>query len=329
MIWNSYQTNEAYLTQRMGLAVGGGYMHLMGYNDHNGDYARLHIFDIANPESPVWVSTTMTENWCGGSLEVSADGNYLFEPENKPKNGIYNVTDKSRPFPVPGSTICGENAFNNGFDGKYLACVNDSSCISLYDVANPASPILKCEIKLPTSQPFYPYALAISGNRLAVACTEYQGIAKGLFVYSIANPSKPVLTGSNTTRSFDCVAMRNNIVYASALRTESDYSPALHIFNAAGDLSVPLNTLTDMYNFGHIFADDEILIASLDYEGVNLFSLKDRINPTFLLNFGKYSDDETEILGGRRAYKAVRSGNYVYVAYENYGVRIFDISPWL
>jgi len=168
------------------------------------DYQKLNIFSIQNPENPVKVNQTNI----GFNIETlySLD-NFLFIGS---RNGmyIYDITNPENPLFLSESqhfTACDPVVANETHAFVTLhsntGCGNNLNTLMVYDIANPAYPILIHQRNLT-----YPRGLAIHDNYLIICDDE-------LKIFDVTNPTEPTLVLSKNY-NFKDVVIYNDILFA-------------------------------------------------------------------------------------------------------------------
>lgn len=195
---------------------------LFWINPSNGGYNRVHtitvdgdylyesdtrtpvvkVFNIDNPAAPFFVRNITSPS--GGPVHESTALNGRLYTAVINSTGyadifdISNVGDTSVSVPLLGSFVTGSSAHTSwpSDDGNYVAVARETfgGDVKLWDIHNPAVPVLASTISVPTTEAYSAHQPMIVGNLLYVAW--YQA---GLRVYDIQNPSSPVLVGNHDT----------------------------------------------------------------------------------------------------------------------------------
>ncbi len=160
----------------------------------------VKVFDISNPAAPTFVRDIVTTD-PSFIHDTTAVGNRLYTSGFGGKTDIYDTSLIGSQAPLLlGSFVSGSNSHSNWPDasGNLLATAREiaDGDVRLYDISNPAIPVLKASITAASLgiSAFSPHNPIIVGNRLYVSW--YQA---GLQVIDIQDPSNPVLIGSFDT----------------------------------------------------------------------------------------------------------------------------------
>lgn len=173
------------------ISVGGNYLYQA--DSHT---STVKVFDISNPLAPTFVRNIVTTD-PQFIHDMTAIGDRLYTSGFGGKTDIYDVSSIGSLAPtLLGSINSGSNSHSNwaSDDGKLLVSAREISDgdVRLYDISNPAAPILRSTITAATLgiSAFSPHNPIIDGNRLYVSW--YQA---GLQVLDISDPSNPTRIG--------------------------------------------------------------------------------------------------------------------------------------
>ena len=146
--------------------------------DKEGD---LQIYSVANPAAPAFVRSFSKVGWC---YDVAVSGNRAYlvdgftivdvsDPANPVERGSVTTLFQSRAVEVVGN----------------YAYVNDYNYqVHLFDLSNPAAPVLASKIVSAYSQP--------TGVAAADGVVYIGGASSGLYVYDASDPALPYLLGA-------------------------------------------------------------------------------------------------------------------------------------
>ncbi|HHT9121167.1 MAG TPA: fibronectin type III domain-containing protein [Candidatus Hypogeohydataceae bacterium YC41] len=160
----------------------------------------VKVFDVSNPASPIFVRDILTTD-PKFIHDITVVNNRLYTSGWGGKTDIYDVTSIGTVTPtLLGSISSGRASHSNWVtdDGRFLASARESSSgdVRIYDISNPASPLLVSTITKDSwgIDALSPHNPVIMGNLLFVSW--YQA---GLQVFNISDPSHPILVGSYDT----------------------------------------------------------------------------------------------------------------------------------
>jgi choice-of-anchor B domain-containing protein len=175
----------------------------------------VKIFNVSNPANPQYVSTidlttlTPENNDLTGiydTHEVMARNGKLFvatkNPNSSPARGWTHIFDVSN-VATTGPVLLKE--FETGHrthtssisqDGTLMVVAQErtNGLVQLFDVSNPATPVLKSTLTRPAADAHSPHHPHIHNDLLFIAWYE-----AGLQVYNILDPANPVLIGAYDT----------------------------------------------------------------------------------------------------------------------------------
>ena len=186
----------------------------------------------------------------------------------------------------------------------YLA---DYRTIEVYDISNPQNPVRKnpVSISFPV-ETIYPYQ-----DKLFIGSTN------GMFIYSIKNPSSPVLIGQAThVRSCDPVVAQNNMAYVT-LRGGAACGPAedgLYIYDITSITSPVQKSLFKISTPNGLGIKDTVVFVCRGTNGLSLVNVKNGSAPKLMYT--------------------VSDGNYIdvipidnlLITYMSNGLLIYDVS---
>jgi len=208
--------------------------------------------------------------------------------------GIYDAADVS----ISAVTISGNYA--------YLACGH--SGLRIIDISNPEAPVLAGSIDTSDATD-----VAVSGNYAYIA--DY---SDGLKIIDISNPTSPLLKGSIPTQS-DAVKVVVSGDYAyvgtpySGLRVIDVSNPDTP-FEAGSLESVSADWSSDIKQKGDLIF---MTIGGIYYSNMYIIDLRNPRNPVLIYTY---------VLGYEAIYGIALSGNYAYLACNDSGLKILNIS---
>ena len=301
-----------------GIAISGNYAYLVGDS--------LQVIDISNPQSPQYVRSVPVGNaWCiatsgnllfigsdnvrildisnpsspiivgycpnsGGAYSMAAQGNYLYYT-----NGWFHIIDATDPahpqlvddtnhFTANCVTVSGSHAYVTG------------SALRIVDMSNPAS--LQIVGTCPFNSSWQTMAVAIAGDYVYAATQ-----TNGIYVFNVATPSSPQVTGSYTVSgSVKNVALSGDYAF---FESDSANVKVADISNPTSPQYVGICTEENMYsgynNVGLVVAGNYLYDAN-----GGSFRILDVTNPLSSPEIGscEISSDISDF---------VVSGNYAFL----------------
>ncbi len=326
------------------VAVHGDYAFLTEYG-HPG----LIVFDISDPESPLFVTSLDLPEIAHRPV---ISGNYLYVGLAG-SAGLYvvDITDPTAPS-IAGSYIGLSRCRHMAVNGDYMYVAAGGGGVAVLDISNPTNPSLlgSCgglgyvyiisvsgdyvfttseyyglyivDVSDPTNPHViggYPSGVssaghAVSGDR----CYVRGGTPEfALLVLDISDPTNPVLIGS--------LDPPNNL--GGKLVVSSDYLYAFEDISGELDLAVidisdPSNpTIIDRYttNFNVRFCTlfGEYLFIGAGADGLKVLKIAEPVLPPALVG---------GVTTPHQAHKVAIDGNYAYVADDNSGLQVVDIT---
>jgi hypothetical protein len=245
-------------------------------------------------------------------------------------------------FATPAATLVGQsnvtsiNAKDINVVGNYAYIADDSYGLQIFDISNPATPILKGTYNITNVQ-----GVQVTGNYAYVVDMD-----SGMKIIDISNPSNPVLKGTYDTTGYgrsNGPADYNNSGFSSVEIVGNYAYLTYNYISAVGysndtkldiiDISNPSNPISigGCYTGGttghprNVQVVDNLAYMANALDGLVIIDIS---NPATANIIGRYSTDSYDDFGFRSGYAAdveVR-GNYAYLADGNLGLRIFDIS---
>ena len=150
----------------------------------------LKILSLANPGAPVLVGSLAMS---GIQRDIAVQGNVAYVADQMGRLVTVDVATPSAPHEL-GSVVLGRYTFNVAVDGTraVLHSADSTAYLDVADVSVPASPVIRGSVAVDAAGGVK--GLALAGGRAYLA----DG-AKGLMIYSLANPAAPTLVGSGYT----------------------------------------------------------------------------------------------------------------------------------
>jgi choice-of-anchor B domain-containing protein len=162
----------------------------------------IRVFNISDPANPSFVRTIVSNS--GGPVhEVTARNGRLYTAviSSTGRSEIYDITnvgDPNQPVPLLGSIASGSYTHTAWptDDGNYVAVARETfgGDVKIWDIHDPAHPVLASTISLPTSETYSLHQVMIRHNLLYISAYE-----AGALVYNITDPTTPVRVGSYAT----------------------------------------------------------------------------------------------------------------------------------
>ena len=202
-------------TTRSDTGVGGSTARFVVVNDrlYTVDHAKLHIFDVSTPSSPVEVQESDLQSQLNGSIieTIFAKGNILFIGT---QSGIsmFNISnpdaiEKYTTYshivscdPVVADDSCAYSTLSAGRAG----CWSGTNSLDIINIKDLYQPML-----IKTYPMKNPKGLGLLGNRLFV-CDE------GVKVYDITNPGNIVLKRNYLINADDVIPLPNSILFTGS-----------------------------------------------------------------------------------------------------------------
>jgi hypothetical protein len=224
--------------------VSGNYAYLSDWGWGVTDYAKLIIFDIANPSNPISVVSFQYPlfGWKITQIFVSGNYAYLNTSGNPLNNYRFHVVDISNPSsPAVKASI--DNFYStNPTSGLYVsgnyAYITGSDYFMILDVSEPSNPKIIAKIfdfRLGTNEIYKTAALKIIGKYAYVASDSY------LVVIDISDPYNPVIKGASMGGFFSYERISNGYAvevsgkYAYVASNSSHSIVIFDISNPNGD----------------------------------------------------------------------------------------------
>ena len=297
-VWDSYQQNATYNSGRRGFDIQGNYLYMVG-----GDgYGKLHVFDISNPEVPAHLATldeTHQIGWYPGDINVNGDYAYI-------TNGkIIDISTPSSPVATAIELDGHGDNFEVHIEGDDLYTIDQSDGINIYDISTtPENPNFLNSV----TGYNYPYGFTVSGGYV------YQcGVSGDGFSILDFNSPTPAQVSSLSGECYDVYVISNTayVLHYTGSRIVDISNPLVPsqvaTFDGAQESGVDVSV------------DGLYMALGRDYGGVSIYDLSSPLSPVFIDN-ESYTGEPN---GNRRAYKTMFHGDYLFTAFEDYGVRIY------
>ncbi|MDW8069364.1 MAG: hypothetical protein RML46_10650 [Anaerolineae bacterium] len=271
------------------VALAGDYAYVA--NDDGG----LRIVRVADPRNPTEVARFFVLGYVRG---LAKKDRVLYASGFLTHTRILDISDPSRPTPVGFYPAFTGKAFR--VEGNHLYLGTDR--LLILDVSDPARPDLLGQTKATTSTVT---GIAVAGNYAYLAIQFY-----GLCIVDVSNPSSPMQKGCYQNPSVRAVAVDGNYAYVGGSN-----------LLAVVDISNPdVPTLRSEYKpfsdwIGGIAVSGDYLYTTAMYR-FRTFRRQDPLTPTLLSTYN--------LPGGGDAL--VLRGNLAYVADNDKGVRVLDLS---
>ena len=270
-----------------------------------GEGAGLVIYNVQNPASPVPVGRIMLPEVV---QKIAVSGNYVYVAAARAGLFVVDVSVPASPsvvgfYDTPGSAS-GVTVQNN------LAYVADgNSGLEIFDITNKAAPTLLGSRVLPglTNRT----ALATIGTSLYAIVTSGE-YATGFYVVDVTQPSNPILSATKALggKCLDVAVVGSTAYFASAYSGHT-----IDVFS----LAVPANPLQSGFfaNGGAPFSiavKNSTAFVGTD-AGFEAFNVANPSQPQFV-----------KVSGSTAAYDIAIGGNYAYLAEQEQGLRIINIT---
>ena len=239
----------------------------------------------------------------GFSEDVLISGNIVYVSDQFNGVSIYDVSDPEefRLLAELGSVgthklqLSGSTLFAQSYAGQ---------SILVFDVTDPAGPVLLTEVALPDGE--FPRAFAVGDDRM------YLGRESLIYEYDITDPSMPVVTDSFESPLYLWFAdMR---VVDGELLCESSSSIYLIDTDPSGATHGEPRRISDGRSFESYEYSDGLLYLSSRYRGVSVLDTRVEGDPVQL-----YQDEDG------RSHGIELVGDTLYVASYSDGVRLLDV----
>ncbi len=230
----------------------------------------------------------------------SGDGAGLQNLNALAMKGFLNVTSRVFNIAQIDNTFSAESV---AVSGNYAYLAAGGSGLLIYDVNNPANPVLISSIDNGGSA----LDVAVSGNYAYVA-----NYTDGLRIYNITNPASPINVGHIFNNGAgEGVAVSGNYVY---LANNTDGLRVYNVANPASPISVGI--INNGGSARDVAVSGNYAYVANDTDGLRIYNISNPASPVpvgHILDFGA-------------AMGVAVSGKYVYLANSDDGLRIYDVS---
>ena len=190
--------------------------------------------------------------------------------------------------------------------GNYLYVVEETT-LKTFDVSAPANPILKNTLVIGNNiETIYPYK-----NNLFI------GSQLGMFIYSIANPAEPKLSGSALhVRSCDPVVANDTAAFVTLRSGSFCGAPAdgLYLYNITNLFSPQLVTTVNLATPFGLGLKDSILFVCQGANGMSAVNIKSINAPVI-----------SQTITGSNFMDVIPYGDLL-ICYVTDGIALYDIS---
>jgi hypothetical protein len=304
------------------------------------------VLDISNPSAPTVLKRNVLPSFSYG---VAVNGNYVYLAASLSGLYVIDVSDPTNPVEVY-AFATPDMATKAITSGAYLYVTDRANGLYIFDVTNPIRPmeIGHCELRGRPSA----MGLALS-DRYAYVGTG--GLGGGMRIIDISNPSSPVETGSYVIDGswIDNITVSGQYVYF----TNRSGTAALYIVDVSNPSSPQLAGIyNDFANSVSVAGAYAYLSTSSD---VKILDISNPSSPQLMGTYpveaggpiiagGRYFsvvglsdirvvDANIQFAPQEKAYRqtpwAARymkiSGNYLYVADDQTGLWIYDVSKYM
>jgi len=167
-----------------------------------GDTSGFQIFNVSNPASPYFVSSTPLSY--GPGVDIS--GSYLYLADGVDGLRIYDVSNPTTATSVGHIVQNGANAIWVMVSGAFAYVVSWNDGLRIYNITNPATPFNVGH----TNTSAVTFGVAVAGNYAYVA----EG--NGVGVYDVSNPTNPITVGQvKTSVQAYGLAVKRNYIYVA------------------------------------------------------------------------------------------------------------------
>jgi len=335
----------------LGIYVSGNYAYLA-------DGTGLVVVDVSNKSNP---SIEGTYNTTGTAHNVFISGNYAYVADGTNGLVVVNVSNPANPVGAGSKNNIGGDAKGIAVSGSYAYIADGSNGLVILDISNLT--LIQLESNSPYTDydkgtaGVNAYDVCLSGNYAYLADSD-EGLVK-IYISDPANPSFPhsnmgtMATGTpkrlDIKNNFAYVAGGNTGIHVFNINSTGSILPEIgtisytnpqandvvvsgnHAFIADGasglvtaDVATPdhleiLSSAASTYHSGGVaVAGDYAYIVDKDTSTFSVVSIAD---PSMPIKVGTVN--QVESVTGIRVRV---TGNYAYVANDNYGMRIYDIS---
>jgi hypothetical protein len=255
----------------------------------------LEIVDISNPGQPEIIG-----QWVGqySAKTVSVSGNYAFLAEMTDLK-VIDISNPTNPQLISSCRLSG-NGYKIAVQGNYAYLAENYYGLEIFDISDPSNPHI------------HGYYAAYELNMGIAVRGEYAYLENdqlGLMIINISDPANPILTSTESSSFGENIALSGDYAFIPS------FAGNLMIVNVA-DPQNPLHIgmYESLGKCGDVAISGSLAcLASENY--FEVIDISDLVNPSLL-----------GYLVNGKVYGVCISGNYAYVAHDDLGVQIVDIS---
>jgi photosystem II stability/assembly factor-like uncharacterized protein len=267
----------------------------------------LHIWNIADPANPFFVSTTATRNL---SSDFVIAGNYLYAAERSSGFDIVDISDPENPF-IAGSYEALNETRDVWVDGNYAYLSHVDDGVIITDISDIGYPVFAGQYDTPG----YCYNLTVKDNLLFVT-----GLEDGLRIADVSDPANPVglsnVSGFNAWR----VEVAGNYAYViGRIFNQTDNLRIFDISNPSNPIQLSLTPIPGITD-GIVFYNNYLFLAAGE-GGLRIVDVSDPYNPVTVNTLPLASNIESVTIRNNYAYVATLD-----IGGINDGFFILDIS---
>jgi photosystem II stability/assembly factor-like uncharacterized protein len=267
----------------------------------------LHIWNIADPANPFWVSSISTRDL---PSDFVIAGNYLYAAEYEDGFEIIDISDPENPF-IAGSYESLNDTWNVLVEGNYAYLSHLDDGVIITDISDIDYPVFVGQYDTPG----YCYNLTVSDNLLFVA-----GLDDGLRIADVSDPANPVelsnVSGFNAWR----VEVAGNYAYViGRIFNQTDNLRIFDISNPSNPLQLSLTPIPGITD-GIVFHNNYLFLAAGE-AGLRIVDVSDPYNPVTVNTLSLASNVESVTIRNNYAYVATLD-----IGGTNDGFFILDIT---
>jgi hypothetical protein len=280
------------------------------------DYSgKSYVYDISTPKTPVFKSKMLGYGGYHQYMNVRSGYAYICDYNSGGGLQVINVTDVTNPVNV--TTIpLGHGTGGITFDGNYAYVAVADSGLAIFNVSNPALPVLTGKIKTPgLAKAVYYGAITISGIPTGHIYVSNAGSSAGMSAINVSVPATPV-----TSSFLAAFAAPTGIAYTPFYTNGKVYvaygSAGLRIIDVTNTASPTLlgTAVLGGDSRSVVVSGNYAFVAARD-SGVFVVDVTNSASPVKIKTFKT-----------RRAYDIAINGTKVYVAANDSGLAVIDIT---
>jgi photosystem II stability/assembly factor-like uncharacterized protein len=250
----------------------------------------LHIWNVSNPGSPFWVSTTPTRNL---PSDFVIAGNYLYAAERSYGFDIVDISDPENPF-IAGSYEGLNETRDVWVDGNYAFLSHVDDGVIITDISNIDYPVFIGQYDTPG----YCYNLTVRDNLLFVA-----GLEDGLRIADVSDPANPVELSSVQGFNAWHVEVAGNYAYVvGRIFNQTDNLIIFDISNPSNPLQLSITPITGITD-EIVFYNNYLFLAAGE-GGLRIVDVSDPNNPFTVNTLSLASNVESVTIRNNYAYVA-------------------------